>query len=144
MSKNKQVAKTSSKSEHLSIDEQEELEQILSKLPKEARKEIRTLVTEAAFSGPLPPPSMFEHYEQVLPGAANRIIAMAEKEQTLRQRDTGWMLTNDTIRVIASLLVSLLLIAAAVYLGLNGQPWLGGVLGTSGVFAALMRNALKK
>lgn len=37
-----------------------------------------------AFSGPLPHPSDFEKYEAILPGAADRIIKMAEKEQDFR------------------------------------------------------------
>ncbi len=35
-------------------------------------------------SGPLPPASEFGKYEQILPGAAERILAMAEKEQQHR------------------------------------------------------------
>lgn len=36
------------------------------------------------FSGPIPPRSSFEGYERILPGAANRILSMAEKEQNHR------------------------------------------------------------
>lgn len=32
------------------------------------------------FSGPLPPPEILEHYNQILPGAAERIIRMAEQQ----------------------------------------------------------------
>jgi uncharacterized membrane protein len=35
-------------------------------------------------SGPLPATQDYEGYERVLPGSANRILAMAEKEQTHR------------------------------------------------------------
>ena len=35
-------------------------------------------------SGPLPAPGMFQEYEKVLPGAADRIMAMAEKEANHR------------------------------------------------------------
>ena len=34
--------------------------------------------------GPIPPPETMQKYDQILPGAAERIIAMAEKEQTYR------------------------------------------------------------
>jgi uncharacterized membrane protein len=44
-------------------------------------------VTQAAFrSGPLPEAAEMARYEQVLPGAADRIITMAEGEQTYRHR----------------------------------------------------------
>lgn len=38
------------------------------------------------FSGPLPTPEMLEKYEQIYPGIAERILQMAEKEQTERHR----------------------------------------------------------
>lgn len=36
------------------------------------------------FTGPLPPPVVLEGYEAVVPGSAERIMAMAEKEQDHR------------------------------------------------------------
>lgn len=36
--------------------------------------------TEVSFSGPLPPPGVLEGYERVLPGSAERIFTMAEKQ----------------------------------------------------------------
>lgn len=41
-------------------------------------------VQQAHYQGPLPLPNHFEGYERVLPGSAERIIAMAEKEQDHR------------------------------------------------------------
>jgi uncharacterized membrane protein len=38
-----------------------------------------------SFSGPLPPPEALARYNDVVPGAAGRIIAMAEKQQEHRQ-----------------------------------------------------------
>ena len=35
---------------------------------------------EMSFSGPLPPPNVLSAYEDLLPGAADRIITMAEKQ----------------------------------------------------------------
>jgi len=42
------------------------------------------IVAQGHFSGPLPPPAVLQGYEDVLPGAAERIVQMAEQEQ--RQR----------------------------------------------------------
>ena len=39
------------------------------------------------YSGPLPTSKEFSSYEQALPGAANRILAMAEKEVEHRQKN---------------------------------------------------------
>ncbi|MHB8129171.1 MAG: DUF2335 domain-containing protein [Mobilitalea sp.] len=38
------------------------------------------------YEGPLPPASEFERYERVCPGAADRILSMAENEEAHRHR----------------------------------------------------------
>jgi len=38
-----------------------------------------------SFTGPLPPPEVLEKYNQVLPGLAERIMAMAEQQSKHRQ-----------------------------------------------------------
>jgi len=42
--------------------------------------------TSMTYEGPLPPASEFERYERVCPGAADRILAMAENEEAHRHR----------------------------------------------------------
>jgi uncharacterized membrane protein len=39
------------------------------------------------FRGPLPSPDILEKYEKILPGISERIVAMAEKEQAMRETD---------------------------------------------------------
>ena len=39
------------------------------------------LIQQVTTGGPLPVAQQFEQYEKVLPGSAERIISMAEKEQ---------------------------------------------------------------
>ncbi|WP_366140148.1 DUF2335 domain-containing protein [uncultured Marivita sp.] len=82
---------------------------------------------------------MFQKYDDVLPGAADRILSMAEQEQSIRKRDNGWILINDSARVWGSILVSLALVVAGVYCGVIGQPWLGAALGGSGVIGVVVR-----
>ena len=55
--------------------------EILDNLPEHVRVSI---VEAASFSGPLPPPTMYREYESALPGSAERILAMVEKEQKHR------------------------------------------------------------
>jgi len=43
--------------------------------------QVTTLVESEYFSGPIPHPKHFEAYERIAPGAADRIITMAEKQQ---------------------------------------------------------------
>lgn len=42
-------------------------------------------VIQSEFSGPIPPPSIIKGYEEIMPGAAERIIAMAENQAKHRQ-----------------------------------------------------------
>jgi uncharacterized membrane protein len=44
------------------------------------KNHIATRVTHQQFSGPVPPPVILEDYDRIIPGAANRILEMAEKE----------------------------------------------------------------
>lgn len=46
----------------------------------EVGREISVTV-EGVYKGPLPPPAMLADYEAALPGAAERILAMAERRQ---------------------------------------------------------------
>ena len=62
--------------------------EVLQALPEIVRKSI---VESSASSRPLPPPSMYRAYDEVLPGSAERILRMAEREQDHRiesERDT--------------------------------------------------------
>ena len=58
---------------------------------------VRTRISESSYSGPLPPSTELEAYERVLPGAAERIISMAESFAAHVQR-----LERDAMRHEAS------------------------------------------
>ena len=45
-------------------------------------REVRTV--HAEMSGPIPPPAILEGYERIVPGAAERILVMAERESETR------------------------------------------------------------
>ena len=116
------------------------LDQVLENLPEEKQAEVVQLLVQqsAFFAGPLPPPEVLHGYEEILPGSADRVVQLAENEQQARQRDNRHILGNDSFRIAGSVVVSLALIAAGVFCGYIDQPWLGGVLGTSGTFAGIM------
>lgn len=50
---------------------------------------------EASFSGPLPPPAALEGYESTQPGAADRIIAMAEMQAKHRQEQEAKIIASN-------------------------------------------------
>lgn len=52
--------------------------------PEQVKKVIAEVI-QSEFSGPIPPPSIIAGYEEVVSGAADRIIAMAENQARHRQ-----------------------------------------------------------
>ncbi len=56
-----------------------------------------SLQQHSYFSGPIPPPQSLEQYERICPGAANRILKMAEKQSQHRQ-DLEMKIINSNIR----------------------------------------------
>lgn len=88
MAKNSKIrSKKFTPPESASNDVLAELHKRLAELPPEQRQQLvvsEQLSVQSNFSGPLPKPSNFEAYNKILPGAAERIMAMAEKEQDLR------------------------------------------------------------
>lgn len=63
------------------------LRPVLEMIPEPHRQRAEAVVHEvsmAVFQGPMPPPTMLRGYEEITPGAADRIIAMAEREQAHR------------------------------------------------------------
>lgn len=54
--------------------------------PEQQERVIMTVQRQEAYMGPIPRPEDFEKYERILPGAADRILSMAEKQALHRQR----------------------------------------------------------
>jgi uncharacterized membrane protein len=60
------------------------------------------------YQGPLPPANEFERYEQSLPGAAERILALAEKEAAHRHKIEDKAIKLNGIGQLCALAVSVL------------------------------------
>lgn len=76
---------------------------------------------------------MYRGYNEVLPGSAKRILAMAEKEQNHR---IGW--ENDALKASVhdtsrgqwfGLLIAMVCIDASTFLAMNGHHVVAGILG---------------
>ncbi|MYD65223.1 MAG: DUF2335 domain-containing protein [Chloroflexi bacterium] len=88
------------------------------------------LFRAARFRGPLPPPGLFREYEDVLPGAADRILSMAEDETTHRHavalRALDIAAENQPGRrfgVLAGLVLALALAAIAFAMVIMEYAW---------------------
>jgi len=108
-----------------------------SKDAAEAKREvvvIREVREElvVAFSGPLPHPDILAKFDKVVPGAASRIITMAENQAQHRMSLEKTVITGDSHRAWAGLVAGFVLgmsgIVGGVVLGIYGQVGFGGFL----------------
>ena len=58
---------------------------------KDSEENVSITAVGSAYSGPLPAPATIKKYENILPGSAERIFKMAEKEQAHR---IDWEITH--------------------------------------------------
>lgn len=85
------------------------------------------------FSGPIPPPGAMRGYEDVLPGSADRILSMAEREQKLQ-------MAYAMLGLFLGFMAALALIALSAYIVSLGFAWqsvgvvIGSIAGTAGTF----------
>jgi uncharacterized membrane protein len=93
-----------------------------------SEKSARQLLSEEYsihFSGPLPPPQILERYEKTLPGAADRLLTMAEKHQDQRhERNTGLIRRNFALEMggmVFAFIVLILFISGGIALLLAGH-----------------------
>lgn len=110
--------------------------------PREQTVELAQSVAAVSYSGPLPPVEDFERYEAAVPGAGERIIALAEAssersyeiqiDDNRTTRHVTWsMFAMVAVVALAALVVSLVLVGA-------GSPLLGSLASTaSAVFIGL-------
>ena len=92
----------------------------------EARQQPVISVEAASWSGPLPLPADFRQYEETLPGAAERILQLAERQQSHRhQIEMAALATTDKI-VTADSRRSYLGIILAFIIAMTGL--LGGIM----------------
>ena len=96
------------------------------------------------YSGPLPDAESFRRYENVLPGAADRILTMAEKEQQRHMESQNQFTKLEEKRISTVKTVSILTLLVSVYAMYLGHGWIAITgLGVS-LLAAISRFFLLK
>ena len=86
--------------------------EVAEKVGEEAAEEVKKVVVEAIkseFSGPIPPPNIIKGYEEILPGSADRIIAMAETQMAHRQAMEKKMIEAESRDSLLGVLFAFLL-----------------------------------
>ncbi len=123
--------------------EQSEILEVVQQIathPGELTTEV--IHVQTSVSGPLPPPENFEKYNQSLPGAADRIMTMAEKEQQIRAAGQEKILSNDSKRINVAAFLGLSVIVVAGIAAWNGNASIAVPLGVIGAVAAIIRQLL--
>jgi uncharacterized membrane protein len=102
---------------------------------------ISAVIQSLNFSGPLPPPILLRQYDEVVPGAAERIIKMAEEQAAHRQRLERQVVSTDNIKsvlgTILAFVVAIVGLGCSFWAAINGHPEFGTVLGV-GTLASLV------
>ena len=105
--------------------------------PARDTQQERFFALEFGWQGPLPPPKQLAEFEKVHPGAAERIIQMAEREQNNRhQKEMATIRSRDQWLARGQWLAFAIVLAAlgvVTYLVANGSP----IQGVAPVFIAL-------
>src|SRR6478672_8727949 len=86
-------------------------------------------IVAGQWSGPLPPPAALEQFERSAPGAADRILGMAEREEDHRHSQEQAMLRSDAQARSRgqwmAFLIALVIIVGGIWLIYKGKQWEG-------------------
>lgn len=98
--------------------------------PSQAKKASVTRVEQ--YIGPIPPPSLLQDYDSIVPGSADRILRMAEQQSEHRQFLEKAVITGDNKRADRGLyvgaFVALSVLGGSIYLIANGHDIAGGII----------------
>lgn len=98
----------------------------------------QTVVAQSqAWKGPLPPPAALQGYENIVPGAAARILTMAENNNDfLIEMDKEGLRSEYTERRLGQIfgfIIALVALLGSIWLGANGQESTASIIGGSTV-----------
>jgi uncharacterized membrane protein len=105
------------------------------------RREAILRIAATRFSGPLPPPEALAKYNDILPGAADRIITMAEHQQVHRHQIEKMVIgsnaTTQKVGVAAAFIIAMTAICGGIWLTSKGMSG-SGLTTIIGALAALV------
>ena len=93
------------------------------------------------FSGPLPPPEILRKFNDVVPGAADRIITMAEEQSAHRRELEKKVIESDIERSkwgqVLGFTIAITGLVASTLIAIYGSALAGGIIGV-GTLATLV------
>ena len=114
--------------------------EVLKKLPKEEKSEIKRFLFRAisSYSGPIPPPEMLEKYIKINPELGNKIFSMAEEESKHRRSVDNRLIDISARGQVLGFFVILCLVAAGAWTVYEHAYWVAsGIFTTTIVTLAL-------
>lgn len=94
-----------------------------------------------SFSGPLPPPEILRKFDEVVPGAAERIIKMAEEQSAHRKDLEKRVIESDIARSkwgqVLGFVIAIAGLAASALIAIYGNAIAGSIIGV-GTLASLV------
>ena len=94
-----------------------------------------------SFSGPLPPPEILKKFDEIVPGAAERIIKMAEEQSAHRKELERKVIESDISRSksgqILGFIIAMVGLAVSALIAIYGNAFTGGAIGI-GTLASLV------
>jgi uncharacterized membrane protein len=91
------------------------------------------VTTATAFSGPIPPPQLLSEYEQTLPGLADRLVAIAERESDHRRALQRRAIRLSELGLAAGFAIAMTALAGGIFLVHEGSQ----VEGMSSIILAI-------
>lgn len=142
---NEIIPDTGNKHNEIIPEAPEDINDILMSLPEDKRAKMMEFVgymeEYKSFNGPLPAPEDFQQYEKVLPGAADRILSMAEKQLShrtdLEKEIVAKNFRQSSIGQYIGGILALICLGVSCWLGTNGHDWLGGIIATTTVIGII-------
>lgn len=124
--------------DELNEEEQEEFGKMTSFITRQVME---------SYSGPLPHPKILAGYEQALPGTADRIVTMAEKEQEHRHNAQNKMIqveSRDSVcGMVFAFILSIICIITAIIIVYKVPTTAGAIsgafIGSSGMISVIIK-----
>ncbi len=90
----------------------------MSKNNKNIKKEVATKaeIRAVSWQGPLPPPADLQHYEDITPGMADRILSMAENQQKHRIEIENKVINSKNRDSKIGMILGTIIILASFYI----------------------------
>jgi uncharacterized membrane protein len=106
--------------------------------PSHSSRVVQTATTAAVqFQGPLPHPQLLEGYEKIVPGSAERILKMAEEQQTHRHGMERQALQvesrNSFAGIICAFVIGIVTVVCGSLVAYSGVQWQGYAISGTGL-----------